>query len=52
MVIRDAAGHPMRPQKLLDLSRSPRASAQEPYRILGTLEAGSVPITPEELFLR
>jgi HD-GYP domain-containing protein (c-di-GMP phosphodiesterase class II) len=52
MVIRDAAGHPMRPQKLLDLSRSPKASAQEPYRILGTLEAGSVPITPEELFLR
>jgi HD-GYP domain-containing protein (c-di-GMP phosphodiesterase class II) len=52
MVIRDAAGHPLRPQKLLDLSRSPRASANEPYRILATLEAGSVPFDPEEMFLR
>jgi len=52
MVVRDAAGNPMHPQKLLDLSRSPKASTSEPYRILGTLEAGSVPFNPEELFLR
>jgi len=42
----------MQPQKLLDLSRSPMASADEPYRILGTLEFGSVPFDPEELFMK
>lgn len=52
MVIRDAAGNPMQPQKLLDLSRSPMASADEPYRILGTLEFDSVPFDPEELFMK
>lgn len=52
MVIRDAAGNPMQPQKLLDLSRSPKASANEPYRILGTLEYGSVPFDPDELFMK
>lgn len=52
MVIRDAAGNPMHPQKLLDLSRSPKASAGEPYRILGALEYGSVPFDPEELFMK
>lgn len=52
MVIRDAAGKPMQPQKLLDLSRSPKASAGEPYRILGTLEFDSVPFNPEELFMK
>ena len=52
MVIRDAAGNPMHPQKLLDLSRSPMASPDEPYRILGTREAGSVPFDPEELFMK
>ena len=52
IVIRDAAGNPMHPQKLLDLSRSPKASPDEPYRILGTLEAGSVPFDPEELFMK
>jgi HD-GYP domain-containing protein (c-di-GMP phosphodiesterase class II) len=52
MVIRDAAGDPMQPQKLLDLARSPKASANEPYRILGTLEFGSVPFDPDELFMK
>jgi HD-GYP domain-containing protein (c-di-GMP phosphodiesterase class II) len=52
MVIRDASGNPMQPQKLLDLSRSPRAAADEPYRILGTLEAGSVAFEPDELFMK
>jgi HD-GYP domain-containing protein (c-di-GMP phosphodiesterase class II) len=52
MVIRDAAGNPMQPQKLLDLARSPKATANEPYRILGTLEFGSVPFDPDELFMK
>jgi HD-GYP domain-containing protein (c-di-GMP phosphodiesterase class II) len=52
MAIRDAAGDPMQPHKLLDLSRSPKASANEPYRILGTLEFGSVPFDPDELFMK
>ena len=52
MVIRDAKGIEMRPQKLLDLSRSPKATAEEPYRILRTLEQGRVPVRSEELFLR
>jgi cyclic di-GMP phosphodiesterase len=52
MVIRDAAANPIYPQKLIDLSRSPKATADEPYRILGTLEFGSVPFDPEELFMK
>jgi len=52
MVIRDASGNPMQPQKLLDLSRSTGAAADEPYRILGTLEAGSVAFEPDELFMK
>lgn len=52
MVIRDAAGNPMHPQKLLDLSRSPKASVGEPYRILATLEFDSVPFEPDELFMK
>lgn len=51
MVIRDAKGIELRPQKLLDLSRSPKASADEPYRILRTLEQGHVPVSSEQLFL-
>jgi len=52
MVIRDAKGNPMRPQKLLDLSRSPKATPEEPYRILRTLEHGHVPVTSDELFMQ
>ena len=51
MVIRDAKGNPMRPQKLLDLSRSPKATPEEEYRILRTLEQGRVPVSSEELFM-
>lgn len=40
MVVRDTAGNPLRPQKLLDLSRSPKLSAEETYRIRRTLEYG------------
>jgi len=52
MVIRDAAGNPMVPQKLIDLARAPKATVNEPYRILGTLEYGSVPFDPNTLFMR
>jgi len=52
MVIRDAQGHPMVPHKLLDLAREPKASKDETYRILGTLEYGAVPFDPEELFMK
>lgn len=40
MIVRDAKGSPIRPQKLLDLSRSPKASPTETYRITRTLEFG------------
>jgi HD-GYP domain-containing protein (c-di-GMP phosphodiesterase class II) len=52
MVIRDAQGNPILPQKLLDLSREPMASKDEPYRIRSTLEYGAVQFDPEELFMR
>jgi hypothetical protein len=52
MVIRDAQGNPLHPQKLLDLSRSPKASAEEPYRILQTLEYGAVPFKADELMMQ
>ena len=52
MVIRDAQGSPMVPQKMLDLSRSPMASADEPYRIRNTLEPGRVSFDPDELFMK
>jgi len=52
MVIRDAKGIELRPQKLLDLSRSPKATAEESYRILRTLEQGRVPVRSEQLFMR
>jgi HD-GYP domain-containing protein (c-di-GMP phosphodiesterase class II) len=50
MVIRDANGNPLRPQKLLDLSRSPKMSPDESYRIRRTLEYGKVKVTVESLF--
>ena len=49
MVVRDAAGNPLRPQKLLDLARAPKASADEPYRILRTLEYGQAGIGMKDL---
>jgi HD-GYP domain-containing protein (c-di-GMP phosphodiesterase class II) len=52
MLIRDAAGHPMRPHKLLDLSREPKLSKDEPYRIRRTLEYGHVPLAGEEIFMK
>jgi HD-GYP domain-containing protein (c-di-GMP phosphodiesterase class II) len=52
MVIRDAKGIELRPQKLLDLSRSPKATPEEPYRILRTLEQGRVQVRSDQLFMR
>ena len=52
MVIRDAQRRPLIPQKLLDLSRSPMAAKDEPYRIRSTLEAGAVEFDAEELFIK
>ena len=50
MVIRDAAGQPLKPQKLLDLARAPTAPGGEAYRIRRTLEYGRVPVSAETLF--
>src|SRR5919206_679722 len=52
MVIRDAQGNPLLPHKMLDLAREPKATAEEPYRILGTLESSAVSFDADELFLR
>ena len=51
MVVRDGAGHPLRPQKMLDLSKSPKVNAEEPYRIRRTLEYGKAEISRRDLFL-
>jgi HD-GYP domain-containing protein (c-di-GMP phosphodiesterase class II) len=51
MVIRDAAGNPLRPQKLLDLARNPLARPGEPYRIKRTLEYGKAPVSASSLFM-
>ena len=51
MVIRDPAGNPLKPQKLLDLARAPMASPGEPYRIKRTLEYGKAPVSAESLFM-
>jgi hypothetical protein len=51
MVIRDPAGNPLRPQKLLDLSREPKMSPDESYRIRRTLEYGKVKVTVESIFM-
>ncbi len=51
MVIRDANGNPLKPQKLLDLSRSPKVSEDEVYRIKRTLEYGKAAVSVESLFM-
>jgi HD-GYP domain-containing protein (c-di-GMP phosphodiesterase class II) len=51
MVIRDAAGNPLKPQKLLDLSRGPKVAAGEIYRIKRTLEYGKAAVSAESLFM-
>jgi HD-GYP domain-containing protein (c-di-GMP phosphodiesterase class II) len=51
MVVRGADGNPLRPQKLLDLSKGPKVNAEEPYRIRRTLEFGKGNVTRADLFL-
>ena len=52
MLIRDAKGRALRPQKLLDLSRGPKVSPDETYRIRRTLEYGQVAVPADELFMK
>ncbi|MDH4326090.1 MAG: HD-GYP domain-containing protein [Betaproteobacteria bacterium] len=49
MVVRDARGQPLRPQKFLNLAKLPKATADEPYRIRRTLEFGRAGVTVAEV---
>src|SRR5688500_2536285 len=51
MIVLDAKGNPMRPHKILDLDRDPKASAAEVYRIKRTMEQSKVQVDPREMFL-
>jgi len=51
LVVRDSNGNPVHPHKLLDLSKAPKASADEPYRIRRTLEYGRSGVSAQDLFL-
>ncbi|HJY79101.1 MAG TPA: HD-GYP domain-containing protein [Burkholderiales bacterium] len=50
MIVRDADGNPLKPQKLLDLSRGHRIATGEAYRIKRTLEYGKAGVSAEALF--
>ena len=51
MVVLDARGNQVRPQKILDLVKEPMAGPDMPYRIKRTLEKGSVALDAAEFFL-
>lgn len=51
MVVRDASGQRLRPQKLLNLAKLPKMSAHEPYRIRRTLEYGHAGVTLNEIVI-
>ena len=51
MVVRDAGGQLLQPQKLLNLAKLPKMSADEPYRIRRTLEYGRVGVTLSEVIM-
>jgi cyclic di-GMP phosphodiesterase len=51
MVVLDGKGNPMRPHKILDLDKDPKASADETYRIKRTMEQSKVNIDPREMFI-
>jgi cyclic di-GMP phosphodiesterase len=51
MVVLDAKGNPMRPHKILDLDKDPKASPDEVYRIRRTMEQSKVTVDPRELFI-
>lgn len=49
MVVRDAQGQPLNPQKFLNLAKLPKATADEPYRIRRTLEFGRAGVSISEV---
>ncbi|MEX1994542.1 MAG: hypothetical protein WD929_07770 [Steroidobacteraceae bacterium] len=49
MVVRDARGAPLRPQKFLNLAKLPKVAADEPYRIRRTLEFGRAGVSVAEV---
>jgi hypothetical protein len=51
MVVLDPQGHPVRPHKILDLEKEPKAGPDEPYRIRRSMESSKVQVDPRELFL-
>ena len=51
MIIRDASGKELKPQKLVDLSRAPKLAGGEIYRIRRTLEYGKAGISADSLFM-
>ncbi len=51
MVVKDAKGYEHRPYKMLDLSKEPKATRDELYRIRRTLEYDAIKVDPRELFL-
>ncbi len=51
MVVLDANGNPLKPQKILDLAKEPKVDPETPYRIKRTLEKGSISIDPAEFFI-
>lgn len=51
MLVRDAQGNPMRPQKLIDLARLPTAPGGEAYRVRRTLEYGKAGVSAKEIML-
>jgi HD-GYP domain-containing protein (c-di-GMP phosphodiesterase class II) len=50
IIVQDAAGHPVRPQKLIDLSRSITAADGLPYRIKRAREFSRTPIGAMDVF--
>lgn len=51
MVVLDPKGNPVRPHKILDLDKDPKAGPDEPYRIRRSMESTKVQVDPRELFL-
>ncbi len=51
MVVRDAQGQMLRPQKLLDLAKLPKIGGGEPYRVRRTLEYGKAGVTAKEIMM-
>ena len=51
MVVLDPQGNPVRPHKILDLEKEPKAGPDEPYRIRRSMESTKVQVDPRELFL-